>query len=257
MKKFNPILLGLSLAVAGGSMAATQPMQAQTASIPRILQVTREYTKPYKNGMAHDRTEAAFVEAMAKAHWPTHYIGMTSLSGRSRALFFTFYDSLQAWQDDTAAIAKNPVLAGELERASVADGELLDEVTQGVFAFDEEMSLNAMADISHQRFLEISVYQVRPGRETQWSDAVKLVKAAYEKANVGAHWGMWREIYGGEGGRYIVLTSHKNLGEIDRDFLNGKQFADALGEDGQKNSTTWSTSPWNPPNTSSSSSIRT
>ncbi len=230
MIKLNPILLGLSLAVAGTSLAAAQ----ETATIPKILQITREYTKPYRNGAAHDKTEAAFIQAMTRAHWPTYYIGMTSLSGKSRAVFFTHYDSLEAWEKDNAAVAKNSVLSAELERASVNDGELLDEVDQGVFIYSDELSFNAKADLSDKRFLEISAYQVRPGHEEQWNEAVKLVKEGYRKANTGAHWGVWRQLYGGEGGRYLVLTSHKTLAEVDQGFRDDKQFEEAMGEEGLK-----------------------
>jgi hypothetical protein len=234
MKRISPLLLGLSLAVAGSSLAAAQDHASETSSIPKILQITREYTKPYKGGAAHDKTESAFVEDMARAKWPTHYLGMTSLSGKSRALYFTSYDSLEAWEKDNAAIGKNKVLAAELEHDSIVDGELLDEVDQGVFRFSEESSLNPVADLSHQRFMEISAYHVRPGHEREWHEAVKLVKDGYIKAGTGAHWAMFHQIYGSEGGRYLVFESHKTLAEIDRDFINDKQFEEALGEDGLK-----------------------
>jgi hypothetical protein len=69
MKKLSPILLGLSLAVVGSSLAVAQDA-ASTSSVPRILQITREYTKPYKGGEAHDKTESAFVTAMSGAKFP-------------------------------------------------------------------------------------------------------------------------------------------------------------------------------------------
>ena len=63
---------------------------------------------------------------------------------------------------------------------------------------------------------------------------VKIVKAGYEKAVPGAHWGMFQEVYGGDGGTYLVLTAHKSLAEIDQGFADDKQFEAALGEDGMK-----------------------
>ena len=89
MKMFSPVVLGLSLAVAGSMMAAAQ----DTPSDFKVLQITREYTKPYKNGMAHDKTESAFQQAMIKAKFPAYYVGLTSLSGKSRSLFLTIYTS--------------------------------------------------------------------------------------------------------------------------------------------------------------------
>src|SRR5271154_5497400 len=122
MNNVSRCVLGASLLFAFGSTVAAQG----TPPPPRILQITREFTKPGKNGMAHDKTESLFVQAMAHAKWPTRYIGMTSLSGKQRALFLTSYASFDAWEKDTLAVAKNAALANALEHASVVDGELLD-----------------------------------------------------------------------------------------------------------------------------------
>jgi hypothetical protein len=75
---------------------------------------------------------------------------------------------------------------------------------------------------------------VRPGHDKEWTEAVKIVKAGYEKAVPGAHWGMFEQIYGGDGGTYLLLTSHKSLAEIDQAFAEYKQFEAALGEEGMK-----------------------
>jgi hypothetical protein len=198
------------------------------------LALTREYTKPGKAGTVHDKAESAFVQAMARAKWPTHYIGMTSLSGKQRALFLTQYESFEAWEKDNQATAKNAALSASLDRASMADGELLDSMDQGVFVFNEELSLRPRPDLSPMRYLDISAYHVRPGRNKEWNDLVKMVKSAYEKAVPEAHWGVFAQSYGGEGGTYLVLTARKSLSEIDRSFMDGKQFQAAMGEDGMK-----------------------
>jgi hypothetical protein len=227
MNKLSRSLLGLSLVVACSCTAAAQ-------EIPKVLQITREFTKPGKAGMVHDKAESAFVQAMSRAKWPTRYLGMTSLSGKQRALFLVWYASFEAYEKDIEATAKNTALSAALDRASEADGALLDSVDQGVFVFNEELSLRPMADISHQRFLDISSYHVRPGHTREWNEAVKMVKEAYEKAVPGAHWGLFEQRYGGDGGVYLVLTARKSLAEIDRGFEDSKQFRAAMGEEGMK-----------------------
>jgi hypothetical protein len=234
MNKFIRTLLAVSLGVSCSCIVAAQEKSMGSSSIPRVLQITREYTKPGKSGMVHDKAESAFVQAMARAKWPTHYIGMTSLSGKSRALFITQYESFEAWEKDAAAVEKNAALNASLDRAFMADGELLDSVDQGVFVFNEELSLRPRPDLSQMRYLDISVYHVRPGHTKDWNDLVKMVKNAYEKAVPEAHWGVFAQHYGGEGGTYLVLTARKSLSEIDRSFMDSKQFVAAMGEDGMK-----------------------
>jgi len=135
MKKFSRYALGLSLAVSCVCLSAAQEKSVGSASVPKVLQITREYVKAGKAGMAHDKAESVFVDAMRRAKWPTYYIGMTSLSGKSRALFLTSYDSFEAWQKDSDAVQKNATLSASLDRAAMADGELLESMDQGVFYF--------------------------------------------------------------------------------------------------------------------------
>ena len=234
MVKLSRFLLVVSLATAFTSFTAAQEMSQPSTSLPKVLQITREYTKPGKSGMVHERTESAFVQAMTRAKWPTHYLGMTSLSGKQRALFFTQYESFEAWEKDNMAVAKNRALSEALDRAGEADGQLLDEMDQGVFVFRPEMSLRPMADISHMRYLEISSFHVRPGHGVEWSEVVKMVKAGYEKGVPTSHWGMYEQVYGGEGGTYLVLTARKTLAEVDRAEEESKEFEAAMGEGAMK-----------------------
>jgi hypothetical protein len=160
---------------------------------------------------------------------------MTSLSGKSRALFLTPYASFEAWEKDNAATEKNTALFAALDRAAMADGELLDSEDQGVFVFRDELSLRSMVDLSHMRYLEISTYHVRPGHSREWTELVKMVRAGYEKGVPDAHWGTFQGVYGAAGGTYLVLTARKALAEVDRAFNeDDPQFRAAMGEEGMK-----------------------
>ncbi len=230
MNKFSRSLLAVSLGVTCSCVVAAQDKPA----IPKVLALSREFTKPGKAGTVHDKAEGAFVQAMARAKWPTHYIGMTSMSGKQRALFMTQYESFEAWEKDNQATAKNAALSASLDRAFVADGELLDSMDQGVFVFNEELSLRPRPDLSPMRYLDISAYHVRPGHNKDWTDLVKMVRNAYEKAVPDAHWGVFAQQYGGEGGTYLILTARKSLSEVDSGLLDSKKFQAAMGEDGMK-----------------------
>jgi hypothetical protein len=231
MNKFSRILFAVSLGISCSCIVTAQDKPA----IPKVLAITREFTKPGKSGMVHDKAESAFVQAMTRAKWPTHYTGMTSLSGKPRALFLTQYESFEAWEKDTQATQKNTALSAALDRAYMADGELLDSLDQGVFVFNEEQSLRPRPDLSQMRYLEISAYRVRPGHDAEWREVVKLVKAAYEKGVPESHWGVFDQVYGAEEGDvHLVLISRKSLAEVDHAAQEDKQFAEAMGEKGMK-----------------------
>src|SRR5271165_7133833 len=63
----------------------------------KVLVITREVTKPGKDGTPHQKTEGAFVHALAAAKSDIHYYAVTSLSGPPRALFLSAFSSFAAW----------------------------------------------------------------------------------------------------------------------------------------------------------------
>jgi len=234
MIKISPLALALSVSIAAGTLAGAQDAPASGTALPNVLQITREYTKPGKGGAMHDKTESAFVQAMTRAKAPTHYLALNSLSGKNRAFYLTWYESFDAWEKDMKSVEKNATLSGELERAAVADGELLDSMDQAVFYNAPELSYRPHPDVSHARYMEISEYHVKRGHESGWRELVKMVIAANEKAGTSAHWAMLNLVYGGDGGSYLLLTADSSMADIDHGFTEDKGFHDAMGEDGWK-----------------------
>ncbi|MGO9127057.1 MAG: hypothetical protein ACLP6G_19500 [Terriglobales bacterium] len=206
----------------------------ETQAPPKVLSVIREFLKPGKGGMAHQKTESLFVEAFSHAKWPTHYLAVDSLSGKPRSLFLVGYDSFDAWEKDTNAARKNSALSAALDHANEVDGELLSEVNMATFVYNEEYSYHSAVDIAHMRYFEISLFHVRPGHQKEWDDLVKMVNAAYAKAMPDTHWAAYEAAYGQPGDTYVFFTPLKSMAEIDSEFMANKKFEAAMGEDGMK-----------------------
>ena len=224
--KITPVVLGLSLAVAGSIPAAAQ--DTSTPSIPAVLTITREYVKPYRAGMAHDKTETAFAAAFRKANFPAYYVGLDSLSGRSRALFLTEYTSFAELEKDNKLMGKAP-LDADLERAGLADGDLLDQLDSTVLTYDAELSYHPHADVSHARFYEITVFHVRPGHSKEWHEVSKMYRDLMDQANPSAHWATFDVAYGAEGGSSVSITAVNSLAEIDQDDAAFAKVIEAAG----------------------------
>jgi hypothetical protein len=181
----------------------------------------------------HERTESAFVKAMTAGKSDQHYLALNSMSGKPRALFFSGYASFGDWEKQNMADMKNSTLSAELDRAAMADGELLDAYDQSAWVYREDQSLNQTGNLVGIRYMELEVFQIKPGHEEEWNEAVKIVKDAYAKLP-DAHWAMYQNVFGREAPAFLVITPRKSASEIDRDFANGKQFVDAMGPDGLK-----------------------
>jgi hypothetical protein len=116
MKKLTGLTASALVLVTGLGVAAAQ----QEMGPPKVLVMQREFLKPGKGGPTHERSESAFVRAMTAAKWPTHYVGLDSMSGQPRSLFLIGYPSFAAWEKDNQAMEKNTTLQGAFDRA-IAD----------------------------------------------------------------------------------------------------------------------------------------
>jgi hypothetical protein len=230
MQRMTGLMLGVLL-LAGCVSAVAQ--DHPDMSPPKVLSITREWIKPYRNGTTHEKTESAFVQAMARAKWPTHYLAVESMSGKQRDLFLTGYDSFEAWEKDAHAVEKNASLSAALDRAGVADGQLLDAVDQSALVLRPDLSLRTDVDIPHMRYFEISLFQVRQGHDKEWEALVKMYQSGFDKMS-DVHWAMYQAVYGQPDTTYILFNPMKTAAEIDRGFGNFMKFSDALGEDGMK-----------------------
>jgi len=232
MRRLLGALLGFCAILASIGVAAAQEQPSMQP--PKLLVITREYLKPGKMGSTHEKAEGAFVRAFERAKWPTHYLAMDSLSGKSRSLFLTGYDSFAGWEKDALAVQKDAQLSAALEHAAAADADLLDSTDGHALLYRDEYSLRPGVDLPHMRYFEISLYHVKPGHEKDWDEIVKMVKEAYEKAVPDVHWATYESLYGGPSGTYVVINPIKSGAEIDKDLASDKDFESAMGEDGMK-----------------------
>ena len=233
MKTFTAFSLGLFLLFAGLGTGAAQDKSGMTAP-PKVLVVQVEMVKPGKSGAPHLKTESAFVKAFQDAKWSTPYLAMDSLSGPSRSLFLSGYDSFVAWEKDNLAVQKNAALSAAIDRAAIADGELLSGYESSTLVYREDLSLRANGDISQMRYMEISRFKIRSGHEKEWETLVKMYIDGYQKIPNG-HWATYESMYGMDnGGVYLVFTPMKSMAEIDSGFADSKTFSTAMGDDGMK-----------------------
>jgi len=231
MKRLAWLLLGCWLLGMGSSVALAQDGATPP---PKVLVIAREFLKPGKGGSLHEKTESAFVQAFAKAKWPTRYLAVDSLSGKPRSLFLVGYESFDAWEKDNLAIQKNAGLGAALDHAAIADGDLLSDVDASVVVYREDQSLRANINLGEFRYFEISLYSVKAGHRKDWDEIVKLVTAAYQKIP-DARWATFELAYGQQAGNtYVIFSPLKSGADIDKGFAQGKDFVAAMGEDGMK-----------------------
>ncbi|NYF50412.1 hypothetical protein [Tunturiibacter gelidoferens] len=226
--------IALPLLLAGFVSSVTPAVCAQDKTIPsqKILTIQREFTKPGKEGAAHEKSEAAFAKAMADGKVTDHYYALTSLSGRPRVLFLSAYPSFADIEAERKKVNANASLSAELDRANEADGDLLAETNSSMWMRRDDLSLNQGYRVG-ARYEELTQFVVRPGHTGEWTELVKLVIDAYKKGIPDAHWGTYEMLFGG-GSTYLVITTLRSAEELDAEFAKDPKFIDALGPEGLK-----------------------
>jgi hypothetical protein len=200
---------------------------------PNVLLIQREFLKPGKGGMLHEATEGAFIRELDAKSAPIHYFAINSITGPNRALFFSGYVNFAAMEAEHKEVAKIAGLGAALDRANVADGDLLASTDASIWTLEPEQSNSS--DLVGARYMEISQYVVKPGHRKQWEDIVKIIKDTYAKEDPSARWTIFSEAFGaGPGDVYLVVWPLKSLAQVDADFAKDKAFGEALGAENRK-----------------------
>jgi hypothetical protein len=217
-------------------------LKAQTApddGPPNVLVIHREYLKPGKGGLMHERSESAFVHALTEAKSPSHYFALDSLSGPSRSLFLFSYASFADWEKQTAATSSNKALDAKLDQASLMDGDLLSGYDAGVMVLRPDLSLNK-GSIDGARYFEITAFVVKPGHSHDFEELAKIYIDTFRKIDPQAHWDTFEVMYGSPvptaaGGEvFLIFNLMKSLGETDKSLQNSDKFSSELGASGMQ-----------------------
>jgi hypothetical protein len=223
-----PVFAALCVAFAAVPAAAQQPPLP-----PKVLQIYREEVKPGK-GPAHEKWEAGWPEAFAKAKMTSHYLAMTSSTGPAEAWFVAGFDSWAAWEKAEKEVEGNATLSAETNALSVGDAEFISGWTSLVLTFREDLSNAPNIDVSKMRYFRIVTFRVRPGHDADLANNARIVRDAYAKAKISLPWAVYQVSAGMTGPAYMVWIPMRSLAEIDATHAASKAIQDAEGEEGQK-----------------------
>jgi hypothetical protein len=234
MRKTSSLFLGLSLAAACITMAAAQPDQSPSAvKPPKYLQITVEYVKPGKGGLAHDKTESAYVQAMTRLKFPINYFAFNAMTGKQRAIYISGFDSYGE-MGKANKVFEAPGVASAMEPLNVADGDLLEDSKTLIFSYDADLSLRPDADLLHMRFLEADILHVRSGKGKEFHELAKMWVDLGQKAGPSAHWACFHDEYGEDGGSYVCLTADNSLEDVDKSSADYEKVFGTASDDAKK-----------------------
>jgi hypothetical protein len=207
--------------------------QDSTMAPPPLMLFMREDVKPGHGG-PHAATEFAWAKALAKGKSTDHYLGMTSLTGSSEALFIAGYASFADWEAKRQEVDKNPTLMKEIEKISLEDGEHLTGGRTVLGTLRKDLSFGPPVEIGKMRYFRIRTFRVKQGQNKAFEEGVKTALAAYEKSHYPASFAFYEVAAGTGSPTFIVIRPMKSLASLDGMDASEKAFMEALGEEGRK-----------------------
>jgi hypothetical protein len=204
---------------AGAVLAQGQPLPT---SQPTLITITREKVKMGR-AADHERLEAGWPAAFAKAKSTSYYLAMTSLTGAGEAWFLTPYADNAAIAADMKQQSSDTVLAKELDRLSRADADLLNDWTIIQARSRPDLSHGAFPDLAKVRFWEVTTFRVRPGHEAEFEAAAKAYGAAAERAAPGYSYRIYQVTLGMPQPTFLVFATVDSYGQFDDMATNGQK----------------------------------
>ena len=189
-------------------------------SQPSYLTIVREEVKLGRTA-DHERIEAGWPAAYEKAKSPDYYLAYVSTTGRNEAWFITPYESHKAMGDSMKRESDDALLSAELKRLQRADGDVLTNLTTIQAMGRKDLSIGAFPDIAKTRFVEITIFRVRPGHERGFDEAAKAYGSAAKRTSPNTSFRVYEVMAGVPGPTYLVFSSTESFADFDRVLAEG------------------------------------
>jgi heme-degrading monooxygenase HmoA len=208
------------ISVAFTAYAVTASAQGLPESQPNYLTIVREEVK-LGRAADHERIEAGWPAAYERAKSPDYYLSYVSTTGRNEAWFVVPFDSHKAMGDSMKRESDNAVLAAELKRLQRADADVLNNVTVIQAMARKDLSMGGFPDLAKTRFVEITIFRVRPGHERGFEEAAKAYGSAAKRSAPTTSFRVYQVMAGIPGPIYLVFSSTQSFAEFDRATQEG------------------------------------
>jgi hypothetical protein len=189
-------------------------------SQPNYLTIVREEVKLGRSA-DHERIEAGWPAAYDKAKSPDYYLAYVSTTGRPEAWFVAPSESHKSMGDSMARENDDAVLSAEVKRLQKVDADVLNNVSVIQARGRKELSMGAFPELAKTRFVEITIFRVRPGHEREFEAAAKAYGSAAKRAAPETSFRVYEVIAGIPGPTYFVFSSTQSFAQFDKATEDG------------------------------------
>jgi len=216
MRSENIFICTLFLLTGGlSAQAQTVIPSPETGVTPNTLLLYRADLIPGKEA-AYAQTESDIAHGYATAKIPVYWLALQSATGSPHVLYFDGFDTFaeieKAGTDAAEGLNTYPELATLQQKL-----QEFVTATRTVMAFrrdDLSYRLNKI-DLAKARYVRVSIYQLRPGYEDEFSDAFRARARTHEANDSETPWMVYQVHSGLTLPAFLEFQPMDSLGEID------------------------------------------
>ena len=206
---------------------------AQTSTPPQVLRIIRQTIKP---GAAaeHEKIGANVARGVARAKYPANFLAINSMSGLPETWILESHDSFASVEAASTFVDNTPAVKWWLGQYEAQSGASVTEVRRMLAIYRPDLSYRGdqfAQDMPKMRYVSVVLVRLLPARDGDFADAVRLVKAAYEKSGSDQPLVIYQVISGAPGPSYLFFAPMVSLKAMDDAPARGKAMREALGED--------------------------
>jgi len=206
---------------------------AQSANPPQVLRVIRQTIKPGASA-EHEKIGANVARGVARAKYPANFLALSSMSGVPETWILESHNSFASVEAAAAFVESTPAVKWWLGQNEAQSGASVTEVRRMLAIYRPDLSYRGdqfAQDLPKMRYMSVVLVRLLPARDSDFAEAVRLVKGAYEKSGSDQPLVIYQVISGAPGPSYLFFAPMASLKAMDDAPARGKAMREALGED--------------------------
>lgn len=206
---------------------------AQNPTPPQVLRIIRQTIKP---GAAaeHEKIGANVARGVARAKYPANFLALSSMSGEPETWILESHDSFASVEAASTFVENTPAVKWWLGQSEAQSSASLAGVRRLLAIYRPDLSYRSdqfAQNMPQMRYISVVLVRLLPARDSEFAEAVRLVKGAYEKSASDQPLVIYQVISGAPGPSYLFFAPMASLKAMDDAPARGKAMREALGED--------------------------
>ena len=206
---------------------------AQSPTPPQVLRIIRQGIKPGASA-EHEKIGASVARGVARAKYPANFLALSSISGVPETWILESHDSFASVEAATSFVDSTPAVKWWLSQYEAQSGASITEVRRLLAIYRSDLSYGGdqfAQNLPKMRYMSVVLVRLLPARDSDFAEAVRLVKGAYEKSGSDQPLIIYQVISGAPGPSYLFFAPMASLKAMDDAPARGKAMREALGEE--------------------------